>query len=73
MTVTLSFDCPLEQDECQTAVDAQKWRALAVNLDNQLRTWTKHGHPFGSATAALEAVRKEQTELMVAAGLRLYE
>lgn len=65
MKALLEFNLPEEQSEHQTAVEAGAWKYRVVHaLDEQLRSWIKHGHPFQTADAALKNVRQRLHDLI---------
>lgn len=57
MTATLTFTLPEEAHEHQCAVYAARIVSEMFDLDEQLRSWLKHGHSFKTPDEALEAVR----------------
>jgi len=42
MNASLTFNLPEEQSDLQLALDAGKWRLVALNLDRWLRNKSKH-------------------------------
>jgi len=73
MITTLQFNCPEEQIELQTAIDAGKWKSVATELDEQLRQWVKYGHQFKHPTEALENTRMRLFDLLQENNLELHE
>lgn len=57
MKAILEFNLPDESYEHDNAINGHKWRELVCDIDQQCRTWLKHGCPHTSAHDALEAVR----------------
>ena len=53
----LAYKLPEEQDDFRLAIDGGKWYSVAWEIDQQLRTWLRHGHEFPDGDAALEAAR----------------
>lgn len=57
MKAKLEFTLPEERSEFRAAMRADQMTCEITDADNQMRSWLKHGHPFKSATAAIEACR----------------
>lgn len=65
--VILEFDSYEEQTELRTAIDAQKWKAVVWDIDQELRGFIKHGisclNPKEEATkeelVVVERIREE--------------
>lgn len=65
--VILEFDSYEEQTELRTAIDAQKWKVVVWDIDQELRGFIKHGisclDPKKEATeeelAVVERIREE--------------
>jgi len=43
MKMILEYDCEEESDDARTALDGYKWKMAMWDLDQLLRTATKHG------------------------------
>jgi hypothetical protein len=54
----LVFKLPENQEEHLLAVNGGRYHAAVWHIDEQCRSWLKHGHSFQSAEEALEAVRR---------------
>lgn len=57
MKATLTFDLPEEDAEHEDAVRGTQWRGIVNEIDNQCRTWIKHGNNFKQPEEALQAIR----------------
>jgi hypothetical protein len=58
MKAILEFDLPDDNEEHVYAVNATKTMIALHDIDNQLRTWLKHGgYKFTTIDDALQAVR----------------
>ena len=60
----LKFNLPEEQTEHQRALDGGKWWGVVLDLDEQLRSWGKHGHQFKTADEAIENARTRLHDLL---------
>lgn len=47
-----------DTDEIKLAINGAKHYYFILDLDNQLRSWIKHGNQFQTIDEALERVRK---------------
>jgi hypothetical protein len=54
----LVFRLPENEEEHRLAVNGGRYHATLWHIDEQCRSWLKHGHSFKSAGEALEAVRR---------------
>lgn len=54
----LVFKLPENEEEHLLAVNGARYHSALWNIDQQCRSWLKHGHSFESAEQALEAVRR---------------
>jgi hypothetical protein len=43
MKMILEYDCEEESDDARTALDGYKWKMAMWDLDQSLRSTTKHG------------------------------
>ena len=61
MRAWLSFrlNDQFERNEFDIASHAMDWALAAFDMDEQLRSWLKHGHEFKDAGEALYACREE--------------
>jgi len=57
MKATLEFNLPEEQEEHQTAIDAQKWKSLMVDFLQEYRNRLKYGSLSKDATEQIEEIR----------------
>ena len=57
MKATLTFDLPEEDAEHEDAVRGTQWRGIVNEIDNQSRTWIKHGNNFKQPEEAVQAIR----------------
>jgi hypothetical protein len=71
MKATLEFNLPEEREEHQVALDGQKWAGIACGMNEQLRSWMKHGHGFANAEQALDETRKLLLQSIENEGLTL--
>lgn len=69
MKATLEFDLPEDHHEHLLAIHGVNLHGALWNLDQQLRTWVKHGHKFKSTEEALEYVRHELRDQMDSQGI----
>ena len=67
----LTFNLPEETEEHADAINGTAWKSVACDLDQQLRTWLKHGHDFATGTFALENARQRLHDLIDEHGLTL--
>lgn len=58
MTTTLTYQLPEEEPELLLALNGAAAFSAIHKLDEQLRGWLKHGHPFASADEALSQTRE---------------
>ena len=59
MKATLEYNLPDDRDYFIIASNSEETYASLCDLDNQLRTWLKHGgHKFNTPEAAMEWVRE---------------
>ena len=59
MNATLNFNLPEDQSDFELASHAGQWHDVVWDLDQFLRSKTKHGNEYKTADEALEAIRKE--------------
>lgn len=57
MKTVIEFDLPEDDDVHKLADNASGLYNSLWDLDQQLRSWIRHGHTFESADDALETVR----------------
>jgi predicted DNA-binding protein len=57
MQATLSFNLPEESTEHLDALEGRDWKTVVYELNEQLRTYQKHGHSFKTADDLLEELR----------------
>ena len=62
MIATLQFTLPEETREHALAVGAPRLASLLCEMDNQCRTWQKHGHQFADPVDVIGWVRSQITE-----------
>lgn len=55
---TLTFNLPEEEPEYKTVVNASKLFSCLWDIDQQTRSYLKHGHPFKTADEAIENIRE---------------
>jgi hypothetical protein len=66
MIARLEFDLPEDQHEFQTAVNAEKWRLVAWELDERLRALIKYGENNGTMDVpTIESIRGELHDLLI--------
>ena len=53
----LVFKLPENQEEHLLVANGARYHSALWRIDQQCRSWLKHGHSFRSAEEALEAVR----------------
>ena len=54
----LEFDLPTDENDFLICSRALDWALVVWDLNEQLRSYLKHGHSFGSADEALEVIRE---------------
>ena len=59
MKATLTFNLPEDNDEFTLAQRGREYYSYLWDLDQDLRSWLKHGHQFKSVDEALERIREE--------------
>ena len=64
MKATLEFNLPEEEQEHQDAINGTKFKLCLYELDQEIRTWLKHGHTFEEAGEALFEVRNRIRTLL---------
>ena len=72
MKAILEFSLPEEREEHEVAVHGMEWKIVCEDMDNQLRSWLKHGNEFTSIDEALETVRTQLHNFMIERGLELF-
>lgn len=55
----LKFKLPEEENEFKVAQQGRDLLSFVCEFNQQLRSWTKHGHSFETANDALHGVRDE--------------
>jgi hypothetical protein len=68
--IILEFDGFEEAKEARIAMDAQKWKSVVWDLDQELRTVTKYG---ASLINRNEEASKEETEMAERLRIKLRE
>lgn len=58
MKATLEFDLPDEREWFEISVEAIATRVDIDRIDNQLRSWLKHGHEWENPEDVMEWVRQ---------------
>ena len=58
MKATLTFDLPEEADAHDDAINGTIWKGLAGDIDEQCRSWLKHGHSFTKPAEPIEYIRR---------------
>lgn len=53
--LTLTYSIPEEAGDARIAFDGAKLAGVLFALDQQLRTWIKHGHKFSDDIALISA------------------
>ena len=79
MKITLEFDGVEEQDDARTALDGSKWKMAMWDLDQRLRSTTKHDvsllKPNEEATdteyEVAEKLREDIRDILESYGLNL--
>jgi hypothetical protein len=71
--IILKFTLPEEQAEAKLAQTGPGLFGVVWDLDQQLRSWLKHGHQFKTATEALENARMRLNDLLAERCLNLDE
>lgn len=71
MQATLTFTLPDDEDNLQTAIDAEGWRRVAEEMERSLRNWIKYGNEFKNADEALAAARGALWEFIKDGGLEI--
>ena len=64
MKATLEFELPEEEEDLQHALHALDWALVVWDLDQDLRSYLKHGNDFKSVDEALEVVRERLYDLL---------
>jgi len=57
MKAMLVFNLPDERDEHKLALNGVSFYQVLSEIDNQLRTWEKHGNPFKDTGDAVRQIR----------------
>jgi len=66
MTARLEFNLPDERYEFECAVNAEKWRSVALELDERLRTLIKYSENNGTLDIpTVESIRRELHNLLI--------
>lgn len=71
MKAHVEFALPEDDFEFRASLQAKEWIFTAHDLDEQLRSWLKHGHKFSDADEALEAARQMLYDTMEMRGISL--
>jgi len=73
MKFNLEFNMEEPEDKAQYRVYmlAMDWALAVSDLDEKLRSWLKHGHPFTSPDQALEATRQTLHDILQERGISL--
>ena len=69
MKAILIFSLPEDREEHEAAVHGMEWKIVCEDMDNQLRSWLKHGNEFTSIDEALETTRAQLQNFMLERGL----
>ena len=76
--ITIEFDSVEESQDARVAIDAMKWKMSMWDLDQKLRTTTKHGIKFYSNDEAsseeieiCEKIREQMREILNGYSLNL--
>ena len=76
--ITIEFDSIEESQDARVALDAMKWKMSMWDLDQKLRTTTKHGIKFYSNDEAsseeievCEKIREQMREILNGYSLNL--
>jgi len=76
--ITIEFDSVEESQDARVALDAMKWKMSMWDLDQKLRTTTKHGIKFYSNDEAsseeievCEKIREQMREILNGYSLNL--
>lgn len=72
MKATLEFNLPEDQNEYDTVNQAYKMQSFISDLEQLLRSWSKHGHPFEDADKAVESMREQFYKLSDQHDIDLY-
>ena len=59
MRATLTFKLPDDNNDFILAQRGRDYYSYLWDLDQDLRSWLKHGHQFKSVDEALERIREE--------------
>ena len=62
MKATLTFNLPDDNSDFLLAQRGKDYYSYLWDLDQDLRSWLKHGHQFKSIDEALERIREELHE-----------
>lgn len=55
--VVMKFNLPEEEHQMRAALNGSKYYSFLWDLDQQLRSWSKHGHSFKYAEDVIEEIR----------------
>lgn len=67
--VTLEFEVPEDQSGLEAALDGDKWRAVAWDLDQWLRSQIKHSDRAPLILSVLQEVRDQLRDQVQETGL----
>ena len=73
MKAILEFELPDDKESFGAAARGTDWAFVVWDLDQQLRTWIKHGHKFDNPVHALEGAREQLNEMLIDRGLQIPE
>lgn len=71
MKAYLSFNLPRDKCDHEVAVHAMDWALTVLDIENQLRNWSKYGNEFKDVEGAIESIRDKIRELLYDRGISL--
>jgi hypothetical protein len=72
MTATLAFSLPEENEEHLNALQGWEWKLVVIEIHDQLRNYSKHGHSFKDADGCIDELRTVLNALIEERGLLLH-
>jgi hypothetical protein len=72
MTATLAFSLPEENEEHLNALQGWEWKLVVIEIHDQLRNYSKHGHSFKDADQCIDELRVVLNTLLEERGLLLH-
>jgi len=63
MECIIKFNLPEEEDDMKLALRGSQYYSFIFELDNDLRTWLKHGHEFQDIEHLMRVLRDRIADL----------